>query len=92
MLTVDRAGAEQKITVTPRRSEAETIFGEPSRDYVIGVKPSGDFVIERSNPLAALWHGVQEDDRVDRTSPSMTLVKLFQGRVAPRTWAARSGS
>jgi len=80
VLTVDRAGAEQKISVMPRLSETETIFGEPSRDYLIGIKPSGDFVIERSNPVTALWHGAKKTTEwIGLTA--LTLVKLFQGRV-----------
>jgi regulator of sigma E protease len=79
-LTVDRAGAEQQLQVAPRLSETENIFGEPRKDYLIGIKPSGDFVIERSNPLKALWQGASETGEwIGLTF--LTLVKLFEGQV-----------
>jgi regulator of sigma E protease len=79
-LTVQRDGEEQKIPVTPRLSETANIFGEPSQDYLIGIKPSGDFLIERSNPLTALWQGGQKTaEWVGLTV--LTLVKLFEGQV-----------
>jgi regulator of sigma E protease len=79
-LTVQRDGAEKKIPVTPKLSETENIFGEPSQDYLIGIKPSGDFLIERSNPLTALWQGAQKTvEWVGLTV--LTLVKLFEGQV-----------
>jgi regulator of sigma E protease len=80
VLTVDRSGAEKKITVTPRLSETENLFGEPTRDYLIGIKPSGDFIIERSNPLTALWQGARKTTEwIGLTF--LTLVKLFEGQV-----------
>jgi regulator of sigma E protease len=79
-LTVERAGDEQRIAVTPKLSETENLFGEPRKDYLIGIKPSGDFLLERSNPLTALWQGAQKTVEWSYLTV-LTLVKLFEGQV-----------
>ena len=43
----------------PQRTEGKTIFGEATPIYVIGVEQSSNFVMERSNPVMAVWLGIQ---------------------------------
>lgn len=79
-LRVARDGAERDLIVTPQLSETKNIFGEPRKDYLIGIKQSRDFVIERSNPLRAIWQGAAETvEWVGLTV--LTIVKLFEGQV-----------
>lgn len=79
-LRVLRDHAEREFVVSPELSETQNIFGEPRKDYLIGIAPSGDFLIERSNPLRALWQGAaQTVEWIGLTF--LTIIKLFQGTV-----------
>mgnify|MGYP000582286467 CR=1 FL=1 len=80
-LTVRRAEKEWSVGVTPQRSEGKTIFGESTPIYVIGVEQSSNFITERSNPIAAVWLGIQRTGELCYLTV-MTLVKLFQGVVS----------
>jgi regulator of sigma E protease len=79
-LTVERDGAMREIALTPDRFEDKTIFGEPEPVYAIGVGPSGDYVTERSNPILAVWQGVNKTIEICWLTV-LTIVKLFQAIV-----------
>jgi len=83
-LKVKRADSEFAVQVTPQRTEGKTIFGESTPIYVIGVEQSSNFVMERSNPIAAVWLGIQRTGELCYLTV-MTLVKLFQGVVSTST-------
>ncbi len=83
-LRVKRGDQEFTVTVTPERTEGKTIFGEPTAIYVIGVEQSDKFITERSNPIAAVWLGIQRTAELVGLTV-LTLVKLFQGVVAAST-------
>jgi regulator of sigma E protease len=80
-LEVRRGDARFPVSITPQRTEGKTIFGEPTPIYVIGVEQSSNFVMERSNPIAAVWLGIQKTGELCYLTV-MTLVKLFQGVVS----------
>src|SRR5581483_8840246 len=79
-LTVERDGAKRELAVTPDHSEDKTIFGEPMPVYAIGVGPADDFVIERSNPIRAVWQGIAKTVEISWLT-ILTIVKLFQAIV-----------
>ena len=83
-LNIRRADKEWSVDVTPQRTEGKTIFGESTPIYVIGVEQSSNFIMERSNPIAAVWLGVQRTGELCYLTV-MTLVKLFQGVVSTST-------
>ncbi len=83
-LKVKRADSEFAVQVTPQRTEGKTIFGEATPIFVIGVEQSSNFVMERSNPIAAVWLGIQRTGELCYLTV-MTLVKLFQGVVSTST-------
>lgn len=83
-LKIKRGEAEWPVSVTPQRTEGKTIFGEATPIYVIGVEQSSNFVMERSNPIAAVWLGIQRTGELCYLTV-MTLVKLFQGVVSTST-------
>jgi len=57
---VKRGNEVRDITVVPRMTPARNLFGEEIESYKIGVGPARKTVIERLNPLAALWKGVTQ--------------------------------
>ncbi len=57
-LIIDRGGRLITVTVTPEIKGLKNIFGEEVRVPVIGVTASGNLVVEKVNPLSALWKGV----------------------------------
>ncbi len=80
-LRIERDGEELVVSLRAKRTERPNLFGEPTAVYVIGVGPSGDYFIERSGPLRALWQGLSRTAELSHLTV-LTLVKLFQ-RVVP---------
>jgi regulator of sigma E protease len=83
-LKVRRGDSERSVTITPQRTEGKTIFGESTPIYVIGVEQSSNFITERSNPIKAVWLGIQRTGELCYLTV-MTLVKLFEGVVSTST-------
>jgi len=54
-LLVNRDGQEMTISVTPRMSEQEDVFGNPQKRYVLGIAPSGETRrTVTTNPIEAM--------------------------------------
>ncbi|MEW6272362.1 MAG: RIP metalloprotease RseP [Thermodesulfobacteriota bacterium] len=83
-LEVRRGAEEFSVRLTPQRTEGKTIFGEATPIYVIGVEQSDKIFTERSNPIAAIWLGIQRTAELVGLTV-LTLVKLFQGVVSAST-------
>jgi regulator of sigma E protease len=83
-VVVKRGDEQWPVTLTPERTEGKTLFGEPIPIYVIGVGQSDKFITERSNPIAAVWLGIQRTAELVGLTV-LTLVKLFQGVVSAST-------
>ncbi len=84
-ITVRRGDAALDLTVQPSEVKARNVFGEEISTYKIGISPSkGGIVIERKNPLAALWGSLVHTWTITKLT-LLSIVKLVQGVLSPRT-------
>ena len=82
-LHVKRENSTQLLTLTPIVSQSETLFGEPIRERLIGISPSGDTVtlyFQGSELLTYAW---------DQTVRAATLIlqslqKMVEGVISPK--------
>ena len=75
---------EQKIvnlTITPKISEAKTMFGESIQKKLIGIAPSGDFVTLQFNSVGEVLTHAYEETIWATTVIVTSLQKLIQGIV-----------
>jgi regulator of sigma E protease len=72
-VTIAREGQEQELTITPRMSMQEDVFGNPGKRYVLGISSSGETSrIVTANPIEALGISVtQTYDVVEGTFVAM---------------------
>jgi regulator of sigma E protease len=80
---VKRGNEVRDITVVPRMTPARNLFGEEIESYKIGVGPARKTVIERLNPLAALWKGVTQTWFITKMT-FVSIVKIFEGVLSPK--------
>jgi regulator of sigma E protease len=83
-ITVRRDAATLDLTVTPRPMKTRDLFGEEVQSYKIGISPSPHTFIQRRNPLSAFGEGVRQTWVISKLTV-MSLYKLFQGIVSPKT-------
>lgn len=80
-LRVKREDQIFEVKVTPKASTVKNLFGEEVTTFVIGITHSGEFLIEKVNPLVAIGKGfVQTYQGIKLTV--IGIVKLIQ-RVIP---------
>ncbi|MBP8980107.1 MAG: RIP metalloprotease RseP [Syntrophobacterales bacterium] len=82
--TVERQGKPLEIHVLPRETKSRNIFGEETTSYKIGISPTGETVIERLNPAAALWSSLQQTWFITKLTV-ISIVKILEGVISPRT-------
>jgi regulator of sigma E protease len=81
ILKVKRDDETLELKVTPKPSSIKNLFGEEVPTFVIGITHSGEFLIEKVNPLVALGNGfVQTYQGIKLTV--VGIIKLIQ-RVVP---------
>ena len=83
-VTVQRKEDRLKIPVTPSLMKTQTIFGEATDAYKIGISPSPRTVIERQNPIAAVGSAFQQTWTITKLTV-VSIVKMFEGIVSPKT-------
>ncbi len=74
LLSLQRDGREQKITITPEIRESENLFGQKVMVYQIGVASAERLVIEEVNPLKALEQGLAYSLRI----AALTLQSIYK--------------
>jgi len=80
-LKVKRDDATLDVKVTPKSSSVKNLFGEEVSTYVIGITHSGEFLVEKVNPLVAIGKGfIQTYQGIELTV--VGIIKLIQ-RVIP---------
>ena len=80
-LRVKRESETLDLRVTPKPSTVKNLFGEEVSTFMIGITHSGEFLIEKVNPLVALGSGlVQTYQGIKLTV--LGIIKLIQ-RVIP---------
>lgn len=80
-LKLSRDGQEMTVTVTPVVSDDKTIFGEPIKRRMIGIKMPEAETYRKINPLTAGYYAVAHTLELSKLF-LVTIVKLIQ-RVVP---------
>ncbi len=80
-ITIERDGDLFDLTITPKPTKQKNIFGEEQEIGLLGIAPSEEFVIERADPITALYLAFIKTVYLIRII-LISLVKLIQ-RVIP---------
>jgi len=83
-VVVERQTQEIRFTVQPKLSQTKNIFGENVTSYLIGISPSGQTVIERKSPLAAILSSLEKTWEISKLTV-ISVVKMIEGVISPRT-------
>ncbi len=79
-----RRGSEvRNLIVLPRMTLARNLFGEEIESYKIGVGPARKTVVERLNPLAAVWKSVTQTWFITKMT-FVSIVKILEGVLSPK--------
>jgi len=73
-----------EMTLMPRFLKTKNLFGEEVESYKIGISPSSRFVIEKVNPLFALWLGIKQTWVISKLTV-MSVIKIIEGVISPKT-------
>jgi regulator of sigma E protease len=90
-ITLQRTGATREVQVTPTLLKTRSLFGEEVDAFKIGISPTGRTVIERKNPLDAMAGALVQPWSIVKLTV-VSIVKIFQGILSPKTLEARSSS
>lgn len=90
LFTINREGKRLEIPIVPREETSKNIFGEEIRIGLIGVYPSGDFMVKKYNPFSATYRGVLDTYRLTSLTV-IGIVKMIQGQVSLDTIAGPIG-
>lgn len=74
---IEREGELRELKIIPQAKETKNIFGERVVVGQIGVKPVGEFFIQRENPLRALVRSFQKCYEIVELT-YLTIVKILQ--------------
>lgn len=83
-ISIQRNELFKSITVVPRIRTTQTIFGEETKRFVIGITPSGDSYTVSLSPGKALVEGVIKTWEVSKLTV-ISVVKIIQGVISPKT-------
>lgn len=59
ILTIDRAGSTQEISIVPKKQESRTVFGKRIQVAFVGVAPSDEMIYVKSGPIRAVVMGAE---------------------------------
>ncbi|MDI9570264.1 MAG: RIP metalloprotease RseP [Pseudomonadota bacterium] len=82
--TVLRQGVARELRITPRPTPGKNIFGEETTTFKIGVSPAGQTIIERQNPVQAVWTALKQTWFITKLT-LISIVKILEGVISPRT-------
>lgn len=80
---VKRDGKTFEVNITPKETEDKNIFGETINRKMIGVGPSGETIVQREGPFAALPKAVLRTYNICELTV-VGLVKLVQGSISSK--------
>ena len=83
-VTVQRDGADLHLTVTPRMSETQNIFGESIQAWLIGISPQGTTVTVRHGFFEGAWLGLSRTYEVTRLT-ILGVIKLIERAIPSDT-------
>ncbi len=84
VLKVARGEQNFQVSVTPQISTQKNIFGDEIRVGIIGIRPSGQFFTERSDPFTATGRAVIQTWRITELTV-ISIYKIFEGKVSAKT-------
>jgi len=82
-----KVGREQKtfqVSVTPQVSTQKNLFGDDVRVGLIGISPSGNTFIERTDPFTAVYRAVYQSWRVTELTV-VSIYKIIEGKISAKT-------
>lgn len=83
-VTVERNSVKKVFLIKPKLAKAKNMFGEEVSTYLIGISPSGKFVVDRKNPWEASITAIQKTWEISKLTV-VAVVKMFEGVISPRT-------
>ena len=83
-VTVERGLVKKVLLIKPKLAKAKNMFGEEVSTYLIGISPSGKFVIDRKNLWEASITAIQKTWELSKLTV-VAVVKMFEGVISPRT-------
>jgi regulator of sigma E protease len=83
LFAVRREGKTFDVTITPKETEDKNIFGETVNRKMIGVAPSGESIIQRENPLAAVPKALVRTYNICELTV-LGLAKLVTGSISSK--------
>lgn len=83
-LEIARDGAPLTVIVTPRVTEVNNIFGEPTKRAVIGITAAGKISLKPANPLYAVYYSLLQTWNLSKLFV-VTIGKLIEGVVSLKT-------
>ena len=81
LIKIKRNGEILEFRVTPQASKDKNMFGEEFSTFVIGIKSSGEIVVQKVNPFIAVGHGFLQTWQIIELT-IVGVVKLIE-RVIP---------
>jgi len=83
-LKVEREQKAFSVSVTPQVSTQKNIFGDDVHVGLIGIKPSGNTFIERTDPFTAVYRAVLQSWRVTELTV-LSIYKIIEGKISAKT-------
>ncbi|MBI9083949.1 MAG: RIP metalloprotease RseP [Desulfobacterales bacterium] len=81
--TVIREGMTVTLSVRPRLDTAPNLFGEETRQYMIGISSSGETRTRRLNPLQAAGQALVQTYKITELTV-VSVVKIVQGSISAK--------
>ncbi|MBN1841332.1 MAG: RIP metalloprotease RseP [Deltaproteobacteria bacterium] len=72
------------LRITPKQISSQNVFGEKIDKYVIGITASGEFTIERLNPIEAVVEGVLQTWQIAKLTV-LSVGKILAGTLSAKT-------
>jgi len=83
-IAIDRAGDRQRMVLQPELAQTQTVLGETTDRYVIGVTSAGDITHRELGPVNAIRESLYQCWSITRLTV-VSIVKLIQGRLSAKT-------
>jgi len=83
-LEIERGETVISKKLVPKLVPSQNLFGESVDKYVIGITPSGAFLVEELNPLEAMAEGISQTWEIIKLTV-VSVGKIFTGTLSAKT-------
>lgn len=83
-MTVRRGEEVKTLTITPKKSESQNIFGEPVQAWLLGISPKGTTDVRHYGPVTAIRKGLERTYEITSLTV-IGIVKLVQRAIPSDT-------